>query len=173
MSDLGKRLGDAAARPGLAILASEDQGVGTDDQIEQLHQAVMRTSPNFSNSSKSIRMVPKLVIAQQKRIGDTRADFDPMLRRYVTPAGLIGTTRADFRAQSFDRNYFLRTEYVAEVDADAAENHARGGAVECLAEFVDDLLAGLGASDAPSRVITTESKELSRVGEQRVTGNRS
>jgi len=107
MSDLGKRLGDAAARPGLAILASEDQGVGTDDQIEQLHQAVMRTSPNFSNSSKSIRMVPKLVIAQQKRIGDTRADFDPMLRRYVTPAGLIGTTRADFRAQSFDRNYFF------------------------------------------------------------------
>jgi uncharacterized OsmC-like protein len=41
---------------------------GTDEQIEQLHQAVMRTSPNFSNFSKSIRMVPKLVIAQQKAI---------------------------------------------------------------------------------------------------------
>lgn len=36
---------------------------GTPEQIEQIHQAVMRTSPNFSNFAKAIRMVPKLVIA--------------------------------------------------------------------------------------------------------------
>lgn len=34
----------------------------TTEQLEEIHQAVMRTSPNFSNFSKSIRMVPELVV---------------------------------------------------------------------------------------------------------------
>lgn len=35
---------------------------GTAAQMEEIHQAVIRTSPNFSNFSKAIRMVPKLII---------------------------------------------------------------------------------------------------------------
>ncbi|WP_235661541.1 OsmC family protein [Mycobacteroides abscessus] len=35
---------------------------GTDEQIEEIHQAVMRTSPNFANFSRAIRMVPELVV---------------------------------------------------------------------------------------------------------------
>ncbi|QZH62961.1 OsmC family protein [Mycolicibacterium farcinogenes] len=35
---------------------------GTDEQIEEIHQAVMRTSPNFANFSRAIRMVPEVVV---------------------------------------------------------------------------------------------------------------
>ena len=35
---------------------------GTAEQIEEIHQAVMRTSPNFANFSKAIQMVPELVV---------------------------------------------------------------------------------------------------------------
>ncbi|CAM5347553.1 TPA: OsmC family protein [Pseudomonas aeruginosa] len=35
---------------------------GTPEQMEQIHQAVMRTSPNFANFARAIRMVPKLVV---------------------------------------------------------------------------------------------------------------
>jgi len=34
---------------------------GSAEQIEQIHQAVMRTSPNFANLARAIRMVPTLV----------------------------------------------------------------------------------------------------------------
>jgi uncharacterized OsmC-like protein len=36
---------------------------GTPEQMEEIHQTVIRTSPNFANFSKAIRMVPKLVVA--------------------------------------------------------------------------------------------------------------
>lgn len=35
---------------------------GTAEQMEQIHQDVMRTSPNFANFARAIRMVPKLVV---------------------------------------------------------------------------------------------------------------
>lgn len=37
---------------------------GTDEQIEQIHQAVMGISPNYANFAKPIRMVPSLVIVK-------------------------------------------------------------------------------------------------------------
>ncbi|EPG3997753.1 TPA: OsmC family protein [Klebsiella pneumoniae] len=33
-------------------------------EIEEIHQAVLKTSPNYANFSRSIKMEPKLVIAQ-------------------------------------------------------------------------------------------------------------
>jgi len=38
---------------------------GTPEQMEQIHQAVMRTSPNFANFSRGIRMVPKLALVNK------------------------------------------------------------------------------------------------------------
>ncbi|MDI3313384.1 MAG: OsmC family protein [Mycobacterium sp.] len=35
----------------------------TPEQIQEIHEAVMRTSPNFSNFAKAIHMVPKVEIA--------------------------------------------------------------------------------------------------------------
>lgn len=35
---------------------------GSPEQMEEIHQTVIRTSPNFSNFSKAIHMVPKLVL---------------------------------------------------------------------------------------------------------------
>jgi len=35
---------------------------GTAEQMEKIHQEVMRTSPNFANFARAIRMVPKLVV---------------------------------------------------------------------------------------------------------------
>jgi len=35
---------------------------GTPEQMEEIHQTVIRTSPNFSSFSKAIRMVPTLVV---------------------------------------------------------------------------------------------------------------
>lgn len=36
---------------------------GSPEQMEEIHQTVLRTSPNYANFSKAIRMVPKLVLA--------------------------------------------------------------------------------------------------------------
>lgn len=38
---------------------------GTDAQLEEIHNAVLQTSPNYANFSRAIRMVPKLVIAEK------------------------------------------------------------------------------------------------------------
>ncbi|MGE4365329.1 MAG: OsmC family protein [Mycolicibacterium sp.] len=35
---------------------------GTPEQIQEIHEAVMATSPNFSNLAKAVRMVPKVEI---------------------------------------------------------------------------------------------------------------
>lgn len=38
---------------------------GTPEQLEEIHNAVLQTSPNYANFSRAIRMKPKLVIANQ------------------------------------------------------------------------------------------------------------
>jgi uncharacterized OsmC-like protein len=38
---------------------------GTPAQLEEIHTAVIQTSPNYANFSRAIRMVPKLVIAKK------------------------------------------------------------------------------------------------------------
>lgn len=38
---------------------------GTPEQMEQIHQAVIKTSPNFANFARNIRMVPKLVVGEK------------------------------------------------------------------------------------------------------------
>ncbi|MCG9494425.1 MULTISPECIES: OsmC family protein [Acinetobacter] len=38
---------------------------GTQEQLDEIHSAVLKTSPNFANFSRSIRMKPQLVIANK------------------------------------------------------------------------------------------------------------
>jgi uncharacterized OsmC-like protein len=36
----------------------------TPEQVDEIHEAVLRTSPNFANFAKAIRMIPKVEIAE-------------------------------------------------------------------------------------------------------------
>lgn len=60
---------DSTVKPGyeekhytLAVKSS-----ASPEKLEELHQSIMKTSPNFSNFATSIRMIPNFVVDNSER----------------------------------------------------------------------------------------------------------
>lgn len=55
---------DPAIKPGYRELTYtvRIKGDGTPEQFREIHEAVMATSPNFSNLASPVKMVPKLIV---------------------------------------------------------------------------------------------------------------